>query len=223
MAKLKEIKRVANAVLLSDGTNEFIRLDKVRLSFPAIGTPEPEEDDDGNPRLDAKGKQKMRWKGVAMLPQGTHKEAMLLCKEVIERLMKTNDVKIPKDKWFIVNGNDSEREEYQEHFIVSFGESRRPPARDRQGSLILEVDEIDSTFYAGCWVNVLIRPWYFAGTVKGSKKSYPKRIPAGFSGIQFFKDDTSFGGGRIDDEDAWDTDNSDGGDGMGDDEDNDEL
>lgn len=204
MAKLTEVKRVKNAVLLTDGENEFIRLDNVRISFPAIGTPEPEEDDDGNPRLDAKGKQKMRYKLSAMLPKKTHVEAKDLCVEVIDRLLKKNEAKIARDKRFISNGDDSDREEYQGHWIVNAGESRRPAVRDRKGELVMEAVDADNLIYAGSWANVLIRPWYFNGKVKGAKKEFPKRISCGLTGVQFNHDDTSFGGGRVDEEDAWD-------------------
>lgn len=222
MAKLVEVKRVKNAVLLTDGENEFIRLDKVRISFPAVGTPEPEKDDDGNPRLDKKGKQKMRYKLSAMLPKKTHVAAKDLCVEVINNLLKKNDAKVAADKKFITNGDDSEREEYQGHWIVSAGESRRPSVRDRKGELVMEIVDADNLIYAGCWANVLIRPWYFNGKAQGSSKSYPKRVSAGLTGVQFNDDDTPFGGGRVDEEDVWDKqeDRDDDGDDL---EDDDEL
>lgn len=221
MAKLTEVKRVKNAVLLTDGENEFIRIDGVRISFPAVGTPEDEKDDDGNPRLDAKGKQKKRYKVSGMLPKKTHVEAKDLCVEVINRLLKKNDAKVAADKKFITNGDDSDREEYQGHWIVSAGESRRPAVRDRRGELVLEVVDADNLIYAGCWANILIRPWFFAGKAKGSSKTFPKRISAGLTGVQFNRDDTPFGGGRVDEEDVWETSNDDGDD--GDDDGDDDL
>lgn len=222
MAKLTEVKRVKNAVLLTDGENDFIRLDNVRISFPAVGTPEDETDDDGAPRLDSKGRQKKRYKLSAMLPKETHVEAKNLCVEVINKLLKKNDAKVAPDKRFISNGDDSEREEYQGHWIVNAGESRRPSVRDRRGELVMDVVAADNLIYAGCWANVLVRPWYFNGKVKGAKKDFPKRISCGLTGVQFNRDDTPFGGGSVDEENAWDTQTGeDGGndDGLGGDDD----
>lgn len=205
MAKLTEVKRVKNAVLLTDGENEFIRLDNVRISFPAVGTPEPETDEDGNPRLDKRGKQKTRFKLSAMLPKTTHLQAKDLCVEVMNKLLRKNDAKVAQDKRFISNGDEAEREEYQGHWIVNAAETRRPPVRDRKGELIMDPEAIDDMIYAGCWANVLIRPWYFNGKARGAKKDFPKRIACGLGGVQFAKDDTPFGGGRVDEEDVWDT------------------
>ena len=78
-------------------------------------------------------------------------------------------------------------------------------------------EEADESFYGGCWGNLLIRPWYFNGKAKGSTKTYPKRICCGYNGVQFLKDDTPFGSGRIDDTAAW------GGEGDDDTSDNDGM
>lgn len=223
MANLQELKRVKNAVLYTDGTTKFVRIDNVRLSFPKIAQPELETADDGSPRIDPKtGKQKSSFSLAAMLPKATHLAAEKLCKEIMEELLvgKKDDngkpVKISADKRFIVNGDDSAREEYMDHFIVTARESKRPAARNRRGELIVEVDEIAEMFFAGAIVNVMIRPWYYAGSSKGSAKTFPKRISAGLVGVQFIKDDgTRFGAGSIDTEGAWDDLGDDGDDGMG--------
>ena len=204
MAALTEVKRVENAILYTDGKQPFIKLLNVRESFPKLGHPEPEEDDDGNPRLDARGKQKMRYSGVFMAPKETHEAAKKLCVEVINKLMADNDVKVATDKKFIKNGDDETRAEYEGHWIINAGESKRPACRDRRGELIQDPDEVDDMFFAGSIVNVMIRPWYFNGKAKGAKKEYPKRISAGLVGVQFVKDDgVNFGGSSVDDTDAW--------------------
>lgn len=206
MARMTEVKRVQNAVLMTDGNNDYIRIDGVRLSFPKIGHPEPEEDDNGNPRLDGKGKQKMRYSGVFMAPKATHEAAKTLCVEIINKLQKANDVKIATDKKFIKDGDGETREEYAEHWIINAGESNRPAARNRRGELIQDPDEVDDMFFAGAIVNVLLRPWYFGGKAKGATKEFPKRISCGLVGVQFVKDDgVSFGSARVDESDAWDS------------------
>ena len=53
--------------------------------------------------------------------------------------------------------------------------------------------------YAGCWVNILIRPWW-----QNSAK-WGKRVNAGLTAVQFVRDDEPFGQGRITSEDVDET------------------
>jgi len=212
MANLQELKRVKNAVLYTDGTTKCIMLQNVRVSFPKIAVPEPETDDDGNPRIDKKtGKQKKSFSLAAMLPKETHGAAKDLCREIIAELIadkkdqQGKPVKIAADKKFIINGDDAAREEYMDHFIVTAREARQPAVRNRRGDLVLDTDEIAEMLFAGCIANVMIRPWFFSGTVKETGKTYPKRVSAGLVGVQFVKDDgTRFGTGSINTDGAWD-------------------
>jgi hypothetical protein len=49
MAALETVKTVKNAVLYKDASGQLlIRLDNVRLSYPFVGTPSDDEDDNGN-------------------------------------------------------------------------------------------------------------------------------------------------------------------------------
>lgn len=201
-AERKVVKQVENATLYSDGT---IRIDNVRLSFPHIGTPQDNENDDG--------KTVKKFGVTGMLPKKTHNAAKDLIKAVIVKLIEDNETKVAKDKWFLLNGDDKEQEEYAGHFVVSTSESKRPTARKRDGSAMTP-DEADEIFYGGCWANIFIRPWYFNGKAKGGK-TYPKRVCAGLVAIQFVRDDEPFGQGRIDDDGVFDEvegDDFDGGD-----------
>lgn len=197
MASLKTVKRVANAVLYHDVNGQpLIRIDNVRLSYPHLGTPDESENDDGNVSK--------RWRLVGMLPKETHKEAKELIVETIKKIIEDNDAKVPKDKWFITDGDDKEDENMEGHWLVSASDGRiRPTARDQKGHVMDDIDKIDDKFYGGCWAHILIRPWFFAGKTKNSTKTYPKRVSAGLNGVVFFKDDKPFGSGRIDDTDAW--------------------
>jgi hypothetical protein len=211
MAALETVKTVKNAVLYKDASGQLlIRLDNVRLSYPFVGTPSDDEDDNGN--------KSKKWRLVAMLPKATHTEAKDLCKEVIQKLIKENDAKVPVDKWFLGNGDDKEDENMHGHFLVSASDGRiRPKARDRKGNVIDEIEKIDEIFYGGVWAHVLIRPWFFSGKTKNSTKTFPKRISAGLNSVMFAKDDKPFGSGRIDDSDVWEgaARDDDGDDGMG--------
>lgn len=226
MAALKKIGEGKNYVLYEDDRgNKLIRIDKIRFSYPFIGTPGEDENDDGQ--------KTKKWRNVGMLPKATHVDAKNAVKAIIEELMKKNDVKVPGDRWFLTNGDDKEDENMHGHWLISASDGRiRPSARDAKGSLIrIEAEDggiddkatiakIDETFYGGCWGGMLIRPWYFDGKSKKSNKTLPKRIVAGLTAVQFWKDDKPFGSGRIDDSDAWES-QDDGDDGMsgGDDDD----
>jgi hypothetical protein len=212
MSKLEEIKRVKNGVLYKDAKGvKFVRVDNVRLSFPFVGTPGEDEDDDGNT--------KKAWRATGMLPKTTHVEVKDMIKAVFAELMTTNDVKVPSANWALSDGDGDKHEEHPEmhgHWLLSAKEGqRKPPCRDQKGELIEDITKIDDKFYGGCWANILVRPWYFDGRTKNSKKTYPKRLLCGLSGVQFVRDDTPFGQGRVDESDAWDEVAGDGGDGMG--------
>jgi hypothetical protein len=206
MAKLEVVKKGENFTVYQDGEgNPYIRLDGVRASYPFLGTPSTDENDDG--------KESKKWRIVAMLPKKTHVAAKEAIVEIINKLTKQNSV-VPKDRWFIKNGDESEDENMHGHWLVSASDGRyRPKCRDVNGQVIDDIDDIDNTFYGGCWVNVLIRPWFFDGKSKNSKKPLPKRVCAGISSVMFVEDDKPFGSGRIDDDEVWGND-----DGMDDDD-----
>ena len=210
MAKLNLVKQVENAILYQDEKDQlYIRIDNVRGSYVFVGTPANDEGDDGETR--------QKWRIVLMLPKKTHLEAKNLIVEVINRLIKEN-VNVPKERWFIKNGDEHEDENMHGHWLVSASDGRyRPKARDAQGHVIDEIDEIDDTFYSGCWLHALIRPWFFDGKTKNSKKTFPKRISAGLNSVMFARDDKPFGSGRIDDSEVWGDDDGMGG-GRGDDD-----
>jgi hypothetical protein len=180
------VKKVKNAILYSDGT---IRIDNVRASYPHTGEPY------------SKNGEKGKFGIVAMLPKSTHVEAKDLVKSVMDKLLADNDAKVAADKKFLRNGDDSGNESYEGHWTISASESRRPSVRDRDGSL-LTPEEAEEKIYGGCWVNVLIRPWYQDGVKVG--KGFGKRVNSGLVGVQFVRDDEPFGEGRIDDEGVWD-------------------
>ena len=203
MADMTKIKSVKNATLFHDKHgNPLIRVDAVRLSYAFIGNPSEDENDDGGTTK--------RWRTNALLPKETHAAAHKLIEEEINKLIAAapkvdgKAAKVPKDKWFIKDGDETEDEHQQDHWVISAADPKNPPtARDRRGQQIIDRDEIDKMFYSGMWAHILIRPWYFGGKAKGSTKTFPKRVSAGLNGVLFYKDDTPFGMGRIDDSDAW--------------------
>lgn len=196
MAEREVVSQVANAVLYSDGT---IKITDVRVSFPHLGKPRAEKNDDGV--------EETRWGLAAMLPKKTHKAAKDLIKAQIEKLAADNEAKVASANWFLADGDDKEQEEYAGHFIVSAGDkTRRPVTRDRKNNVI-EAAAADQLFYGGCWCDILIRPWYFSGQAKNGKK-YPKRVCSGLVAVKFKRDDDPFGNAIIGDDGVFDDDDS---------------
>lgn len=226
MAALTLLKTGKNCKMFDDGAgNKLIMIEKCRISYPAIGNMREDENDDGST--------KKSYKATPMLSKAEHVDAKNMFVEIMNELMTANKVKIPPEYRCIKNGDDSEKEEYQGHWTINASENRRPTARDAAGKLYFDpksvgsgsdaqaiFDQIDEVFYGGVWANILLRPWYFGGVVKGKTKTYPKRICCGLTGIQFYKDDKPFGNGRIDDSNVWgDSSDDDGGSSAADDDD----
>ena len=198
------IEKVANAVWYSDGT---IRIDNVRASYPHLAEPYLTDEDK------AAGK-KGKFGIVAMLEKSTHLAAKNLVKKAIEKLLSDNqNAKVPTAKWCLSDGDDHEKSENEGNWLISARESKRPSCRDKRAAT-MSTDEVADAFYGGCYVNVLIRPWYQDGVKVG--KGFGKRVNAGLVAVQFCRDGEAFGEGRIDDDGVFD---ADGDDGMGDDDD----
>lgn len=211
MAALEIKRKVKNGVLY---TNGMIKIERVRASYPHLDKPYAGKNDEGKETA-------AKFGIVGMLSKSTHVEVKKLIVEQIEQMLRENKATVGKDKWFIRNGDDHEKAEtYGGHWIVSARESRRPSLRNRRGELMTEKEEIAEMFYGGCYVSILIRPWYQDGQKVG--KGYGKRINAGLVGVQFIDDGEPFGEGRIDDSDAWDSVDDDG-DSRGDDDSDDDL
>lgn len=185
------LKKVENAVLYSDGT---IRIDGVRASYPHLAEPFSKDGEKGKYGI------------TGIMPKETHRAAAKLVKSAIEEMMAANKTKVATDKWYFKDGDNTDKEEYEGAWIVSANESRAPAVRSRGGGKMTK-EEVEEAFYGGCWVNILIRPWYQDGQKVG--KGYGKRINAGLVAVQFVRDDESFGDGRIDDEGVWDEDGDD--------------
>ena len=166
----------------------IIKILNVRASYPHLDKPYA-GDDGGEPKFSI----------VALADKGTHQSVKEACVEVIEDLKKANkNAKVAKDKLFIKNGDDSDKEEYEGMWTISARETKRPKVRDGNGDL-LEVDEIADTIYPGCYVDIIIRPWF-------QDNSYGKRVNANLLSVKFRDDGEQFGEGRIDDDDLWDDD-----------------
>lgn len=196
MATREIVTKVTNAVLYSDGT---IRIDNVRASYPHLDKPYQAPPDKNGKQSEPK------FSIVGMLDKKTHVAAKDLIVQVMNDIQKKEDTKVAKDKKFIKDGDDGDKPEYEGYWTVSARESRRPSVRHRNGEPMSE-KETQDIIYAGCRVNILIRPWY-------QDNDFGKRINAGLMAVQFARDDEQIGEGRIDDEGVFESLDDD--DGMG--------
>ena len=204
MAQLQLLKSVKNAKLFLDPGSKVkvILLENVRASFPFVGNPGKDEDEAGN--------EKTSYRCMGMLPKETHGAAKTMVEELFLELQKANDVKVPRTEWSLQDG-DGEKytsdEKYKSmlgHWLINAKDARIHPRVYNERGQAMDLTEeglkkIDDKFYGGCWVNMIIRPWYFNGKTKSSPKTFPKRLLAGLVSVQFHHDDTPFGQGRIDD------------------------
>lgn len=189
MSERTIVKRVENAKMYSDGT---IVLENVRASYPYVFEPRENEGEDG--------KKTLRYQIQVIMPKATHAEAMKLCAQRIKDLCAENKVeKLPADKKFIKNGDDMAKAEYENAYIVSASESKRPDLRGKDPRVKL-TDADKDVIYGGCYVDILIRPWF-------QNNKYGKRCNAGLVAVRFREDGEPFGGSRItakDVDDAFD-------------------
>ena len=184
MANREIISKVTNAVLYSDG---LIRIDNVRASYPHLDKAWAGEEG-----------QEAKFSVVSLLDKGTHKAAKdLIVKRINEILKENKTEKIASDKKFIRDGDQMAKPECENQWVVSARETRRPSVRGSDNE-VLTPDEILDTIYAGCYISVLIRPWF------QNHAKFGKRVNAGLVAVRFRRDGEPIGEGRITDDDIDD-------------------
>lgn len=190
MASREIVKRGKNFVVYSDGT---MRIDNVRGSYVHADKPYK-----GKKKRDDGSDGPAKYSIVGILPKDTHEEAYKACCDFIKKILADNkDAKVGKANWFIRDGDDAAKDEYENAWTVNASEQRKPKCRDRAGELVDDPEDIREMFQSGYWFNILIRPWF-------QDNDYGKKVNAGFTAIQFVKKDKTFGMGEIDDSDVWD-------------------
>lgn len=193
------VEEVPNAVRYDDGT---IMLKNVRASYPHVLKAQPTKNDKG----EITG---YSYSIKVLLLKATHEEAKKMLVREINRILKESNKgeKIPADKKFLRDGDprdpdeDVGKPEEAGCWTVSARESKRPividSRKDPKTGVPRRLDpnsEQDmERIYGGCYVNVMIRPW-FQNNTNG------KRVNAGLSVVQFKRDGEAFGSGRISDD-----------------------
>lgn len=92
--------------------------------------------------------------------------------------------RIPNDKLFLRDGDQEGKDTSKGQWTVAASEDKAPDVINRDKSRINEDDDI---VYAGCYVNVLLRPWC-------QNNKFGKRINANLLAVQFVKDGERFSG-----------------------------
>lgn len=191
------VKSVKFAKLWSDGT---ISLYFLRASYPHVLDKYKGDDDD------TKAKHSI----VGLMPKRkAWRAARQLVEDRIAELMKENkQTKMKADLKFFRDGDQAGRDEYEKFWTINASESNKVQVRHHvrdpktNKPKILKKGQDDDVIYAGCWVNVVIRPW-FQNHVK-----YGKRVNSGLIAVQYVPiekvqevwskaSDEPFGTGRI--------------------------
>lgn len=197
MAMMEKLQTGKNFVVYQSDDRKLIKIENVRISHPYFGAMKASESDDGTAKLSRNG--------VALLSKTSHLAAKDAFMALVKELETVNKAKIPSEYRCIKDGDETDDEVKQGQWVINFSDNgkNRPPVRTVDGEVMSDAEEIDEKFYGGCWVSVLLRPWFFGGKAKNSTKTFPKRVCCGYNGVQFLRDDKRFGAGAIDDTDVW--------------------
>ena len=126
-----------------------------------------------------------RYSATLLLDKDVHKDAIEKIKKLQAKLEQEYfEGKIPKDKKFMRDGDDTGKPEYENCMYIAASEVKRRPAVI--GMKKEELDEDDGKLYSGCYVNMMISPW------KQSNK-HGKRINANLLAVQLVKQAEAFG------------------------------
>ena len=148
-----------------------IKLNNVRLSFPALFEREKFEGKEGK-------------FAATFLSDKEKKENYQAVIAECERVQKEAKIKVPRDKWCIRDGDESEYDGYQGCWSIKASTDKRPTIVNRDRTPISKDDEI---LYAGCYVNAIISLWV-------QNNQFGKRINANLLAVQFVADGEEFSG-----------------------------
>lgn len=156
----------------SDST---ILVKDVRLSYPHLFEPWAGEEG-ATPRFS----------GSFIMSNKTHAAEIKALKEHVVKLSQEKfKAKLPLDRYFLRNGDDRMKDEYADSWYISASEkSTKPPLLLNKDRSVIRTD--NGIIYAGCYVDVLIKPWMQDNTKGG------KRCNANLLAVQFRRDGEAF-------------------------------
>lgn len=150
---------------------ENIKLRKVRLSFPSVfehGT--------------FGGEDTGKYEATFLLPKEDEKTYKKIMAEVT-KVLADKKMKIPKDKWFIKDGDETDDEHAAGHWIIKTANKNRPTLIDRSRNIVTKDDnELEPMFFGGATVNASISFWV-------QSNDFGKRVNGNLAGIQYVSGD----------------------------------
>lgn len=158
-----------------------VRLDQVRIAFPAVF--EPESFNDGDPAYSASFLFPPDHVAVGLLNEAIDKvgaEKWGAKWPVVKKELTA------KDKTCLHDGaTKGDLAGFAGNLFVAARNKSRPTVVDRDRT---PLTQSDGRIYGGCWVNALIEVW-------AQDNAYGKRVNAALRGVQFARDGDAFGGG----------------------------
>lgn len=148
-----------------------MKLENVRLSFPSVFK-----------RVSFQGNEG-KFEATFLLDKEKDAEQIEMIEKAIQKAIKEAKLKIPKDKWCLKDGDDSEYDGYEGCMSFKAATSRRPTVINRDKTPLVEDDKV---IYAGCYVNAIVDIWI-------QNNQYGKRVNGNLYGIQFMADGEAFG------------------------------
>ncbi len=146
-----------------------ITLKNVRLSFPAVFE---------HARFG--GEDTGKYSATFLLPK-TDKEGYKKVMDLINEVK--GKVKVPSDKLFIKDGDETDDEHAQGHWIIRTSNKNRPTLVDRSRNPVTKEDnEANPMFFGGATVNAVIGAWL-------QNNDFGKRINGNLAGIQYVSGD----------------------------------
>lgn len=190
----KEVRKKAkHCTLFEDGT---ILVKGVICSYPHLGKPQrgKMKKDDGSPS-------DPKFSVVGLADKETQDDIKRMCDFRIDEILaeRNNGKKLPKDKRFIRDGDDTEKAEDEGKWRITASErEENPPILRDERNRTLTPKDAQRKFYGGCKINILLKPWF-------QDNDAGKRVNAGLIAVQFVEDGERIGGEeRISDEDVDD-------------------
>lgn len=162
----------------------IIKVNNVRLSFPALYKPKGFGDSKENPKYLA----------TFILDPVEHKKEIAQINKAVEELTKQLKLKkVPADKLCVKGGDEEGREEYEGKIVVRTSSTGKPPVVDRGNQ---PVDEESGLIYAGCYVDASFNLW-------AQNNNYGKRINGGLRAVRFRAHGEPFGAPPVDADDEF--------------------
>ncbi len=169
----------------------IVRLDNVRIAFPALWTPE-QVGGQGKPAYSASFLMTPEHPALEKLKTAIKKVAVEKWGDEAAAILQQL---VASDRVCLRNGNSkSNYDGFAGNMYVSARGYTRPLIINQDKS---PLTESDGKPYSGCFVNGQISIWAQAN-------QYGKRVNAQLGGVQFLADGESFGGGHVADVDEFD-------------------